>query len=130
MTTGGVSFGDDGLPGLFEASPDHGVHTSAAAELGLLLGLFAFLAAPFSVMHTLALGAAALAIALAFVGLAATSRPNVAGSALVALGMAFSVAALVLLGLRYLGVDTAFGDELIPALGEWLAELNSQIPQS
>src|SRR6202171_578994 len=36
---------------LFEGSPDLEVHTSAAAETALLLGLVAIIAAPFSVMH-------------------------------------------------------------------------------
>ena len=36
---------------LFEGSPDLEVHTSAAAETALLVGLVAIIAAPFSVMH-------------------------------------------------------------------------------
>lgn len=130
MATGGVSFGDgDDASQLFDASPDRRPHTSAAAELGLLLGLFSFLSSPFSVMHALTLGAAGLAFAMAFVGLASTSRPDVAGSALVPLGLALSFTALVLVGLRYLGLDTAFGDDLVPTLRQWLAALNSWIPQ-
>jgi hypothetical protein len=130
MTTGGVSSGDDDLSALFEGSPDFPVHTSAAAELGLLLGLFAILAAPFSVMHALSLGTAAVAAALGLVGVATTSRPNVAGRALAPLGLGFSLAALALVGLRHLGVDTAFGDELVPTLGAWLDALNSYLPYS
>lgn len=128
MVTGGVSPHDDGLAGLFEASPDPRVHTSAAAELGFLFGLFAILAAPFSVMHALALGAGVLGIALGFVGLAATSRPNVAGGALTPFALGFALVAVILVGLRYLGVDTAFGDELLPTLGAWLHALNAQLP--
>jgi hypothetical protein len=130
MATGGVSPHDDGLAGLFEASPDLRVHTSAAAELGFLLGLFAILAAPFSVMHALSLGAGVLGVALGFVGLASTSRPNVAGGALTPLAMGFAFSALVLVGLRYLGVDTAFGDELLPTLGAWLDAINAKLPQA
>jgi hypothetical protein len=128
MVTGPVSSDGDGLSALFEASPDPQVHTSAAAELGLLLGLFALLAAPFSVMHALSLGSAVLAAVLAVVGLATTSRPTVAGRALAPVGLSFSLIALGLVGLRYLGVDTAFGDELVPTLGNWLTALNSMLP--
>lgn len=128
MATGAVSPNDDGLSGLFAASPDPQVHTSAAAEIGLLLGLVALLAAPFSIMHAVALAAAAPGVVLALVGVVTTSRPNVAGSALVPLGLGFSVVALILVGLRYVGVDTAFGDDLVPVLGEWLAALNERVP--
>ncbi len=129
MATGGVAPRDDGLTALFEASPDYQVHTSAAAEIGLLLGLFSVLAAPFSVMHGLALGTGAVGLVVAFIGLATTSRPNIAGSALAPLGVACSFVALVLVGLRYIGVDTAFGDELAPVLAEWLGSLNDRLPQ-
>src|SRR5918999_1752785 len=88
MTTGGISSGDDGLSALFEASPDRQVHTSVAAETGLILGLFALFAAPFSVMHGLALGAAALGAVLAFLGVVRTSNhPDVAGRAIAPLGL-------------------------------------------
>lgn len=130
MSTGGVPWGDDSPSGLFKGTSDKRVHTSAAAELGMLLGLFALLAAPFSVMHTVVLGTAALGFALSFVGMASTSRPHVAGTALVPMGLASSLVALVLVGVRYLGMDTAFGDELLPSLAGWLAEPNSRIPQS
>lgn len=130
MASGDLSSDDGGLPALFEGSPDFRAHTSVAAELALLLGLVALLGAPFSVMHALSLGSAALAAVLALVGVAMTSRPNVAGAALAPLGLAFSVVALALVGLRHLGVDTAFGDGLIPILAEWLAVLNSHLPQS
>lgn len=128
MAIGGLHPDDEGLSGLFAASPDLRVHTSVAAEAGLLLGLFAILSVPFSVMHAVALATAAPAALLALVAVTTTSRPNVAGSALAPLGLAFSVVALVLLALRYLGLDTAFGDELIPVLSEWLAALNERVP--
>lgn len=130
MTTEGVSSNGDGFSGLFEASPDYHVHTSVAAELGMLLGLVALVGAPFSVMQALALGGAVLGFGFSFVGLVATSRPNVAGGALAPLGLVFSFVAAGLIGLRYLGVDTAFGDEFVPTLGDWLDALNSRIPQS
>ena len=130
MTTGGVSWADDGPAGLFDGPSGERVHTSAAAEMSLLLGLFALLASPFSVMQTVVLGAGALGFVLAIGGMAATSNPRVAGRALVPLGLATSVVALVLVGMRYLGADTAFGDELVPTIAAWLAELNSLFPQS
>jgi hypothetical protein len=130
MATGGVASEGDGLPALFEASPDPHVHTSVGAELGLLLGLFALLAAPFSVMQALSLSTAGLAAVLSLVGVAATSRPNVAGGALAPLGLACSFAALAMVGLRYLGLDTAFGDDLVPILREWLNALNARLPRS
>jgi hypothetical protein len=128
MATGGLSSGDDGLSGLFDASPDRQVHTSAAAGSGFLLGLFALFSAPFSVMIGLSLGAATLGAVLGFAGVVRTSNPNVAGRALAPLGLAFSLVALAMLGLRYLGVDTAFGDEMLPTLADWLASLNAQLP--
>lgn len=130
MATGGVASDGDSLRALFEASPDPHVHTSAGAEFGLLLGLFALLAAPFSVMQALSLSMAGLAILLALLGVVATSRPNVAGGALAPLGLACSFVALAVVGLRYLGLDTAFGDDLVPILHEWLTALNSRLPRS
>lgn len=130
MTTGGVPSNGDGFSSLFEASPDYPVHTSVAAELGMLIGLGAFVAAPFSVMQVLALGAAVLGFGFSFVGLVTTSRPHVAGGALAPLGLVLSFVAAGLIGLRYLGVDTAFGDEFVPTLGDWLGALNARIPQS
>ena len=129
MAAIGPTPGDEGLSALFDSSPDLGVHTSAAAEGGFVLGIFALLAAPFSIMHAVALGVGALAGVLAFAGMVATSRPTVAGGALVPAGLAFSFMAVALVGLRYLGLDTAFGDEFLPTLGEWLRTLNSEFPR-
>lgn len=119
----------DGLPALFDSSPDVTVHTSAAAEGAFLLGLVALAAAPFAVMHVLTLGSATLGALLALVGVATTSRPNVSGRVLAPLGLAFAVVALGMVGLRYLGVDTAFGDPLVPTIGGWLESLNSRFPR-
>lgn len=44
-------------------------------------------------------------------------------------GLALSLVALALVGLRYLGLDTAFGDELAPGLREWLGALNDDLPR-
>lgn len=120
---------DGGLPELFESSLEVPVHTSAAAELGFLLGLVVLIAAPFSVMHGLVLGAGGVSAVLALVGLGTTSRPNVGGRALAPLGLLFAVVALVLVGLRYLGVDTTFGDPFVPTIGDWLEDLNSLFPR-
>jgi len=128
MATFGVTPEDGGLQGLLEASPDRGAHTSAAAEIAFVLGLVAFVAAPFSVMYATSLATGALGLTFGFVGMARTSRPNVAGQALVPLGLFLGCAAIVVVGLRYLGVDTAFGDDLVPTLQGWMDSLNSHVP--
>ena len=46
------------------------------------------------------------------VGLAQASRTGAAGTTLAAAGLVLSLAALALLGLRFAGVDTAFGDAM------------------
>ena len=128
MATFGATPEDGGLPGLLDASPDRAVHTSAAAELAFVLGLVALVAAPFSVMYAMTLATGALALVCGFVGMARTSRPDVAGQALVPLGFLLGCVAVVVVGLRYLGVDTAFGDDLVPTLQGWMDSLNSRIP--
>lgn len=127
MATHAAPHDEGGLDALFEASPDLGVHTSATAEGGLILGLAALLAAPFSVTHglTLVLGLAGGLLALR--GLAATSNANVAGRALAPWGLASAILALLVVAPRYLGVETAFGDELLPWLRALLEDLNARI---
>ncbi|MDZ5621477.1 hypothetical protein SFC88_11590 [Nocardioides sp. HM23] len=127
MTSHAASPEPEGLDALFESSPDLDVHTSAAAETGFLLGLVAITAAPFSVMHSVALGSGLLGTVLAFRGVVATSSANVAGRALAPFGLALAGVALLLVSVRYLGVDTAFGDELLPTLRGWLEDLNSRV---
>ncbi len=130
VTTGGAAHHhDQGLDALFEESPDPGVHTSAAAEIGFVLGLAALLGAPFSVMHAVSLALGAVGVGCSFVGMAMTSNAKVAGRLLVPLGIAFGVIALLLVSLRYLGVDTAFGDGFQPALHDWLRDLNTRLAQ-
>src|ERR687887_329366 len=109
MATYGTSPEDSGIHALFESSPAVRVHTSAAAEIAFLLGLIALCAAPFAMMHVLTLGLGGLGIFFAVAGVATSSRPNVSGGSLAAVGVLFSCIALVLVGLRYLGLDTAFG---------------------
>jgi hypothetical protein len=128
-TYGAAPEGDGSLQALFESSPEPGVHTSAAAELGFLLGLVALAAAPFSMTLGLSLGLASAAAVLGFIGVVSTSNPYVAGGALAPAGLAFAVVALVTVGLRYVGLDTAFGDDLLPAIGDWLDSLNAQLPR-
>jgi hypothetical protein len=130
MTTYGAAPGEDGgLQALFESSREPGVHTSAAAELGFLLGLLALAAAPFSMTHGLTLAIGSVAAVLGFVGVVATSNPYVAGRALAPAGLAFALVALTVAGLRYAGLDTAFGDDLLPVIGDWLDQLNAQLPK-
>lgn len=128
MATYGTAPEDGGLPELFEASPDREVHTSAAAEMAFVLGLIALVSAPFSVMHAVTFATSVVALVCGVAGIATTSRPHVAGRALVPAGIFLAFTALVLVGLRYLDVDTAFGDGLIPTLREWLEWFNSWLP--
>lgn len=127
-TMHGAAPEDDGIRRLFDSSPDVEVHTSATAGGAFLLGLVSLAAAPFAVMHVVALGTATMSMVLAVVGLAATSRPNVSGRALAPLGLVFALTTLALVGLRYVGLDTAFGDRFVPTLGGWLESLNSRFP--
>lgn len=120
---------DDSLSGLFDSSPDRPVHTSAAAEIAFVLGLVALVAAPFSLMYAATLGIAGLGLVLGVVGIATTSRPDVAGRLLAPLGLFFSLSTLTLVGLRYAGLDTAFGDGLVPTLLSWLQALNDWVPR-
>ena len=130
MATYGAAPENGGLGALFDSSPaPAGLHTSLAAETAFLLGLIGVSAAPFSVTYAVALGASVLGVLVGLVGIAAASRPNLTGGVLAPLGMLFSFAALVLLGLRYLGLDTAFGDGLAPTIRELLEQLNGYLPQ-
>jgi|SRR5436190_12532170 len=123
---------DDDDPGalgtLFEASPSHAVSTSAAAETAFVLGLFAIIAVPFPLAMGLCLGMALVALVASIVGMARASRPDVAGGLLAATGMVMALTTLAVVGLRYLGVDTAFGDGVAPTLADWLAALNALVP--
>ena len=119
---------DDGLGVLFDVSPDRPIHTSAAAELSFVLGLVSLLAAPFSLMLGASLALAAIGAILGVVGVATTSRPDVAGRVLAPLGLFLSLTALTVVGLRYTGLDTAFGDALVPTFLSWLQDLNGVLP--
>jgi len=119
---------DDALGGLFDVSPDRPIHTSAAAEFAFVLGLVSLIAAPFSLMYAAAIALSATGVVLGIVGMATTSRPDVAGRVLAPLGLFFSFTALTVVVLRYAGLDTAFGDALVPTLLSWLETLNGWIP--
>ena len=77
---------DDGLSGLFDASPDRPIQTSAAAQLAFVLGLVSLLAVPFSLMYAASVVTAGLGAVPGVVGVATTSRPDVAGRVLASLG--------------------------------------------
>jgi hypothetical protein len=120
---------EDALAALFESSPARSVHTSAAAEIAFVAGLAAVLAAPFSLLLALSGGLAVVGLVTAVIGLARSSRPAVAGGVLAALGLVLSLAVLALVGLRYAGMDTAFGDGVVPTLADWLRSLNGLVPR-
>ncbi|KQY51612.1 hypothetical protein ASD66_13945 [Nocardioides sp. Root151] len=121
----GAAPGEDGLNGLFDASPDRGVRTSAAAELAFLAGLVAIFTAPFTAVRAVSVIAGVVALVFVLFGMAATSRANVAGRALVPAGLFLALASLVMVGMGYAGYDTAFGDGVVPTLAEWLDTLDS-----
>ena len=56
------------------------------------------------------------------------SRPTVSGGLLASLGLVLCVLTAALVGLRYLGIDTAVGDQALPTLAEWLGGLNDLLP--
>lgn len=128
METREESISGSRLSELFDASPDIHSHTSLAAELGLLFGLAALVTAPFSVMFASSLALSVLGLVVAMVGVVTTSRRDVTGGALAPVGLLCSFITVTLLGLRYLGLDTAVGDRLIPDLKAALEFLNSQLP--
>lgn len=129
MTAFGAAPEEGGLDALLESSPDLDVHTSAAAETAFLLGLLAAVSAPFSVMHAVALVSGAAGFLLGLVGVARASRPNLAGTALSPFGLGLAVVALLTVGLRYLGLDTAYGDDALPTLRSWLEAVNATLPR-
>ena len=130
MTASGFAsdYDEDPFDAIFEGSPDQEVHTSAAAEVAFLLGLLALACAPFSLLMALVVGMGAAAVVFGVVGLARASRPGVAGGVLAPVGLVLGLGSLALVGLRYAGVDTAFGDELLPSLRTLMESLNSLLP--
>jgi hypothetical protein len=129
MATPGRPVEEVGLRTLMAVSPESPVHMSMAAEAALLLGLGAVLAAPFSAFFSVSVVLAVLALCFGIAAMVTTRAPEMAGSAVSTLGLALAVLALVLVGLRYAGLDTAFGDDVAPWLLEQLQSLNSNLPQ-
>jgi hypothetical protein len=127
MATYGVAPDDGGIDALLDSSPAPDVHTSAAAETSFLLALVALAAAPFSLTHAVVLVAGVAALVLGTVGVVTTSNPYVAGRGLVPGGMALAFVALLVVGLRYAGLDTAVGDAWLPTLRDWLERLNDRV---
>ena len=123
---------DDDVPGalgtLFDSSPAKSVQTSAAAVIAFACGLLGILAVPFALTMALSAGLAAVALVASIVGMARASRPAVAGGLLASAGMVLALATLALVGLRYLGLDTAFGDGSVPTIRDGLDWLNGLLP--
>ena len=120
---------DSGALGtLFDSSPARSVQTSVAALAAFVLALLALLAMPFAVAMTLSAAMAAVALVSSVVGMAMASRPAVAGGLLASVGMVLALVTLSLIGLRYVGLDTAFGDGIAPTLVDWLDALNTLLP--
>jgi hypothetical protein len=118
-----------GLGALMASSPESRVHMSVAAEVAFLFGLGALLTAPFSDLFAVTVVLAVAAACFAVIGMITTREPELAGSALAPLGLFGGVVAVLLVGLRYFGLDTAFGDELGPWFWDRLQQWNSRLPQ-
>jgi hypothetical protein len=128
MTTQDLGRADGDLGVLFDRSPEDRAHTAPAAEVSFVLGLVALAIAPFTLTFGLCVMLAGLCVVTSVVGLAQASRPAAAGSTLAAMGLVLSLGALALVGLRYLDVDTAFGDSLVPHIHSMLQSLNDLVP--
>lgn len=128
LDTGADDEGSGALGTLFDSSPARSVQTSSAAATAFVLGLLGALAVPFSLTMALSGGMATVALVCSIVGLARASRPAVAGGLLASVGLVLALATLALVGLRYLDLDTAFGDGLVPTLRDGLDWLNGLLP--
>jgi hypothetical protein len=117
------------LEALLDDSAALEAHTSAAAVTALFCGVGAILTAPFSILLGLAMLLGLVAMFSGMVGLVTTRRPDVAGSALTAFGICLGVLAIALIGVRYLGLHSAFGDAVVPWIVEQLHQWNSSLPQ-
>jgi hypothetical protein len=124
----GIGRIDGDLGELFERSPADVAHTAAAAEVSFILGLVAFATAPFTLTYGLCVMVTGLGIVASVVGLAQASRSGVAGTTLAASGLVLCLGALALVGLRFAGVDTTFGDAMLPDLRSTLEALTGLVP--
>ena len=113
---------------LFDSSPARSVQTSAAAVIAFACGLLGVLAVPFTLTMALSTGLAAVALVASIVGMARASKPDVAGGLLASVGLVLALATLALVGLRYLGLDTAFGDGSVATIHDGLDWLNGLLP--
>ena len=113
---------------LFDSSPARSVQTSVAAVVAFVLGLFALLAVPFALAMALCVGMASVALVTSIVGMARASRADVGGGLLASVAMVLALMTLALVGLRYIGLDTAFGDGFGPTLVDWIDALNTLLP--
>jgi len=117
-----------GTPSAAPPSFTDPAHTAPAAEVSFVLGLVAVAIAPFTLTYGLCVMLAGLCVVSSVIGLAQASRPTAAGSTLAATGLVLSLAALTVVGLRFLGVDTSFGDALVPHLRSTLQSLSDLVP--
>ncbi|HEX2174616.1 MAG TPA: hypothetical protein VHG70_01790 [Nocardioidaceae bacterium] len=129
MATFGRPAQEVGLGALMAESPESRAHMSVAAEVTFLLGLVALVTAGFSSLLAVTLVAAAGAVGCGVIGMITTRDPDTAGSALSAVGLFAGLTAAGLVGLRYAGLDTAYGDELAPWFWDQLQRLNTLLPQ-
>ncbi len=118
-----------GLSTLMASSTDSRAHMSAAAEGTFLLGVLSLVTAGFSALLGVTIASAGVAVLLGVVGMITTRDRDTAGGALSAVGLFAALAATVVVSLRYLGLDTAYGDAVAPWLWEQLQWLNSRLPQ-
>ena len=121
--------GEVGLQELIDASPAPRARMSVAAETALVCGLGAMLTATFSILLGVTLVLGTVAVLAGLIGLISTHRADVAGSGLNVLGLFLGLIALAVVGLRYLGIDTAVGDPLLPWLTDQLHHWNTKLPQ-
>jgi hypothetical protein len=117
------------LQDLIDSSPEPRARMSMVAEATFMFGLAAVVTAAFSILFSLSVLLGVLALAIGLIGLITTHRPDLAGSALNVLGMFLGFLALAAIAVRYLGIDTAVGDPLIPWLTEQLHHWNGKLPQ-
>jgi hypothetical protein len=118
-----------GLSTLMASSPESRAHMSAAAEAAFLLGVGALVTAGFSSLLVVTIACASVAVVCGVVGMITTRDRDTAGSALSAIGLFAGLTGAALVALRYLGLDTAYGDAAAPWLWEQLQWLNSRLPQ-
>jgi len=129
MATVGRPADEVGIQALMAYSPESRVHMSVAAESAFLLGLCALLTAPFSALFAITGLLSLGALVLGVVGMITTREPELAGGALAPLGMMTGLVAAALVGLRYAGLDTAFGDAFAPWFWDQLQTWNARLPQ-